>query len=290
MRKSWQIKRNQSMGFVLGLAALSLGVTSVFAGEAVGKTNHASVATPKAWLGIAFLDVPAENVPREYGPSKPEGIVRVIQIIKGASAEQAGLQVDDYILAVNGVPLAGRRTLLDTIQSHGIGDRVTLKIGRNGQVTSQVMALSPRPEDISNLTKSMLGSPAPELEGVYYQGDAGKLQKNRGKVVLLDFWATWCGPCRMTLPGLDALYQQYKDKGLVVIGVSSESAPELEAFHQQKPLSYPLFCDVAQLTTRKYQAFAYPTLVLIDKQGIVQRVEVGAHAKQDIERWVKELL
>jgi thiol-disulfide isomerase/thioredoxin len=245
---------------------------------------------PKAWLGIAFQDIAAEAVPAAFKPVSPDGIVRVLQVYPGTSADQAGLKVDDYVLAVNGAPLQGRRTLLDSIRAHGVGDVVTLKLGRSDKVITQKMALSPKPEDMASLTKSLYGSKAPELEGAYYNGNAGSLAQNKGKVVLLDFWATWCGPCRITLPSLEALHQEYKDKGLVIVGVSSEPRADLDAFQQQKRLSYPLFHDVAQLTMRKYQAFSYPTLVLVDKQGLVQRVEVGAHPKAEIERWVKELL
>lgn len=252
--------------------------------------SQTKAGTPKAWLGIAFQDITADAVPAAFKPVSVDGIVRVLQVYPGTSADQAGLKVDDYVLEVNGAPLQGRRTLLDSIRAHGVGDVVTLKLGRDGKVLTQKMALSPRPEDMTALTKSLYGSPAPELEGAYYSGNAGLLKQNQGKVVLLDFWATWCGPCRATLPALDALYQEYKDKGLVIIGVSSESRAELEAFQQQKRLGYPLFHDVAQLTMRKYQAFSYPTLVLVDKQGLIQRVEVGARPKAEIERWVKELL
>lgn len=276
-------------------------IAALFAMAFVGMgLNHADAAAPasnkakpvatKAWLGIAFQDVAAEAVPPPLQAKAPGGVVRVVQVFKGTSADQAGLQVDDYILAINGQELNGRKTLLDSIHAHGVGDVVTLILGRSDKRQIQKMALSPKPEDMTSLTKSLLGSVAPDLEGAYYQGDAGLLAKNKGKVILLDFWATWCGPCRRTLPELDAVYQAYQDKGVVVIGVSSETRPELEAFQKSSPVSYPLFQDVAQLTTRKYQAFAYPTLVLIDKQGTVQRVEVGAHGRQDIERWVKELL
>jgi thiol-disulfide isomerase/thioredoxin len=267
-----------------------LSFASSLIGAEGGSNSTATSSKPKAWLGIAFVDVAADTLPQPYQPVSREGVVRILQVFKGTSADQAGLQVDDFILAINGVGLQGRKTLLDSILAHGVGDIVTLKIGRNGKVLSQKMALSPKPEDMTSLTKSMLGSTPPALEGTFYQGNAGSIRSNLGKVILLDFWATWCGPCRMTLPSLDALYDQYKEQGLVVIGISSESRADLESFQKQNPVRYPLFQDVAQLTTRKYQAFAYPTLVLVDRKGIVQRVEVGAHRKSDMEKWIQELL
>jgi thiol-disulfide isomerase/thioredoxin len=272
------------------MLSASIGFLQMAEASAAQVAASRAATAPKAWLGIAFQDVATDALPSAFQPAAAGGVVKVIQVFKGTSADQAGLQVDDVILAINGQGLDGRRTLLDSIHAHGVGEIVTLRLGRSGKVLTQKMALSPKPEDMTSLTKSLLGSPAPVLEGAFYQGPPNTLAQNKGKVVLIDFWATWCGPCRMTLPGLDALYREYKDKGLVVIGVSSETRDELDTFQKQQQLSYPLLQDVAQLSTRKYQAFAYPTLVLVDKQGIIQRVEVGAHQKADIERWIRELL
>ncbi len=247
-------------------------------------------AKPAAWLGVAIADVAPAEVPPAYGPATPEGAVAIQQVFKGTSADQAGLKAGDIILAINGVPLHGRKTLLDTIHSKTIGDLVELRIGRNGQASLQKMALSPRPEDMQSITRMLVGSKAPALDGKYYSGDAGTLLQNKGKVVLLDFWATWCGPCRATIPVLQAVYKKYHDKGLQVIGISSESLEDLQAFQAAGKESYPLFNDVGQLTTHQYQAFAYPTLVVIDRKGVIQRMEVGAHPLEDIEKWVKEYL
>jgi len=287
-----------TQGLFIGLALLGASQasaasswTALFSFYAGALAQAAPIEKqPKAWLGIAFQDVTADTVPSAYQPISPAGVVRVLQVFKGTSADQAGLLPGDYLLAINGAPMLGRKTLLDTIHSHGVGDVIALKIGREGKVVQQKMALSPKPEDMSSLTKTWLGSPAPSLEGVYYQGEPASLADLKGKVIVIDFWATWCGPCRMTLPALDALYRKYRDQGVVIIGVSSENRPELEAFQKRQNLAYPLFQDIAQLTTRKYQAFAYPTLVLIDKQGLVQRVEVGAHSGEDMEKWITELL
>jgi len=252
--------------------------------------SAAQSKAPAAWLGIAIEDVPSAGLPAAYDHHTEGGAVRVLQVFKGTSADQAALQEGDILLSINKTPLSGRKTLLDTIHSKAVGDVVELRIGRGEKVFSQKMALSPKPEDMRSITKMLVGSPAPALDGKYYSGDAGMLAKNRGKVVVLDFWATWCGPCRMTIPGLDAVYKKYRGKGLEVIGISSENLEDLKAFQASAKLDYPLFNDVSRLTTGHYQAFAYPTLVVIDKQGVIERVEVGAHPPEDIEKWVLEYL
>jgi thiol-disulfide isomerase/thioredoxin len=255
-----------------------------------GVQAQAPKSKPAAWLGVAIADVPGAELPAAYAPVTREGAVRVQQVFKGTSADQAGLMEGDVILSVNKTDLIGRKTLLDTIHSKTVGDLVELRVGRNDKAFLQKMALSPRPEDMRAITQMLVGSPAPALDGKYYSGDAGTLAKNKGKVVIVDFWATWCGPCRATMPALDALYKKYKDKGLEIIGVSSESLEELKAFQAAGKQAYPMFNDVSQLTTRQYQSYAYPTLVVIDRKGIIQRIEVGAHPMAAIEKWILEYL
>ncbi len=247
-------------------------------------------AKPAAWLGVSISDISTSEIPAGYAHSTKEGAVKILQVFKGTSADQAALKEGDIILSVNQKPLSGRKTLLDTIHSKTVGDMIELRVGREGKAFSQKMALSPRPEDMRAITQMLVGSPAPALDGKYYSGDAGTLAKNKGKVVLLDFWATWCGPCRATMPALEALYKKYQGKGFEVIGISSENLEELKAFQAAGKQSYPMFNDIGQLTTRQYQAFAYPTLVMIDRKGLIQRIEVGAHPAAEIEKWILEYL
>jgi thiol-disulfide isomerase/thioredoxin len=245
---------------------------------------------PSAWLGIAIADVPQNEIPTAYAPTTPDGAVKVQQVFRGTSADQAGLKAGDYILSINSTDLHGRKTLLDTIHSKTVGDMVELRVGRDGKAFKQKMALSPKPEDVRSITRMLVGGPAPALDGKYYSGDAGTLAQNKGKVVLVDFWATWCGPCRMTLPSLDALYKKYHGKGLEIIGVSAESLEDLKGFQATAKLSYPLFNDIGHITTNQYQALAFPTVAVIDRQGVIQRMEIGAHSQSEIEKWIKEYL
>ncbi|MFO0693436.1 MAG: TlpA disulfide reductase family protein [Polyangiales bacterium] len=121
-----------------------------------------------------------------------------------------------------------------------------------------------------------VGSIAPGLAVTRVQGaDAPDLATLRGRVVVLDFWATWCGPCRMVMPELERLHAQHHDDGLTVVGISAESTSVLEGFLARRRIAYTIARDVGG-TTRRYGVSALPTLVVVDRYGKVRHRSTGA--------------
>jgi peroxiredoxin/outer membrane lipoprotein-sorting protein len=122
----------------------------------------------------------------------------------------------------------------------------------------------------------LVGKPAPPftLKGV--KGSTVSLAAYKGKVVLLDFWATWCGPCRIEMPRVEKLYKEFKAKGLVVFGVDfAEDPAVVRAFLARNPYTIPILLDVSGEVGRKYQADGIPTLVVIGKDGRISSYFVG---------------
>jgi peroxiredoxin len=102
------------------------------------------------------------------------------------------------------------------------------------------------------------------------------LKDLRGKVVLLDFWATWCGPCRIEMPRLEALHKELKAKGLVVLGINQrEEATRARAYIERSGYSFPILLDKEGVASDAYQVSAIPTLLVIDKAGKVSSHFVG---------------
>jgi peroxiredoxin/Cu/Ag efflux protein CusF len=118
---------------------------------------------------------------------------------------------------------------------------------------------------------------APDFALPLRSGGAMRLADLRGKVVLLNFWATWCVPCRTEMPALEALYQRHKEAGLVVLAINMDtlSSTGLEAFVKEVAVTFPIVLDPAWSTAKLYQVRGLPTTYLIDRAGQVVVREVG---------------
>jgi RNA polymerase sigma factor (sigma-70 family) len=143
---------------------------------------------------------------------------------------------------------------------------------------------------LRKIKKELVGTqPAPALDGqAWFNGPAElALEKLRGKVVLLDFWGAWCGPCVAKLPRSEELYQKYKERGLVVIGVhSAYTAEKLRAILEEKKITFPVVHDRGA-TAERYAIEAWPTYFLIDKAG---KVVWGFKHDPPEEKQIEELL
>ena len=119
--------------------------------------------------------------------------------------------------------------------------------------------------------------PAPDFTLPTLSGAPIHLAELRGKVVLLNFWATWCVPCRTEMPTLEALYQRYKDRGLDVLAVNLDlrSTAGVAAFLQEVGVTFRVGLDPSWSIARAYRVLGLPTTYLIDRAGNVVVREVG---------------
>jgi len=138
----------------------------------------------------------------------------------------------------------------------------------------------------------LFGKPAPELVAARWLGDAAKpLAASRGKVVLLNFWATWCGPCKVEIPAFVELYDQYKDKGLMSLGVSIEDTVEqLRPFMKEYRMQYPVLQMTPDIETAYGPFYGVPMTFFIARDGTICRRHMGPATKQQFEQEIKALL
>ena len=114
------------------------------------------------------------------------------------------------------------------------------------------------------------------------------LKSFKGKVVLIDFWATWCPPCREELPTIQKLHQQFKDKGLVVLGVNDEKPEVARAFVQKNNFTFPVLIDDQNAVSKQYQVEAIPTVLIINKEGVITTHFVGGKAEAQLRAALKK--
>ena len=125
----------------------------------------------------------------------------------------------------------------------------------------------------------VIGKAAPVFHGTALDGSPIDLEALRGKVVLLDFWATWSAPCRRELPVLQKLSAEFRDQGLAVVGLNvGEEDSAVEAFLKSTPLAYPVVMAGDSLVS-ELSVNAFPTVVLIDREGKIASYEVGARGE-----------
>jgi peroxiredoxin len=115
----------------------------------------------------------------------------------------------------------------------------------------------------------------------------------KGKVVLLNFWATWCNPCKVEIPEFVEAYERYRDKGFVILGVLSEDDPtpaELRTFMTEFKMNYPVFRENQEFAAANGDLYALPTSFLIDRQGSICIKKAGVLSKEMLEQELKGLL
>ena len=138
-------------------------------------------------------------------------------------------------------------------------------------------ALAQDPYKALDLIKPSRLQAAKELGVPSLNGKTLRLADYRGKVVFLNFWATWCPPCKEEMPAMERLYQRYRDKGLVVLAVSvdSEGAPIVVPFVKEYKLTFPIGLDPKMTVADRYGVRGLPTSFLVNKTGTLVALALG---------------
>jgi peroxiredoxin len=121
-----------------------------------------------------------------------------------------------------------------------------------------------------------LSGPAPDFALRARDGGQVTLAELEGQVVMLNFWATWCGPCRQEMPHLEALYKRYSDLGFTLLGVNvEEDSSGADKFLAETPVTFPILFDPKSEVSKMYEVIAMPSTVLIDRTGNMRFIHHG---------------
>lgn len=141
---------------------------------------------------------------------------------------------------------------------------------------------------------SDVGKVAPVFQLEDLNGKTVSLKEFRGKVIVLNFWATWCAPCRAEMPSLENLYRNLKDKGLVIIGVSVDSSEKtVQSFVKERGITFPILLDKRkEVSFDDYGVIGLPVTFLIDKKGIIVDKVFGERQwdSEEVKEKIKRLL
>lgn len=128
----------------------------------------------------------------------------------------------------------------------------------------------------SALAGPVVGEPAPEFVLESRGGGEVSLSDLRGEVVLINFWATWCPPCRQEMPLLDQIHSRYEPLGFTLLGVNVEQDSRLaDRFLEDVPVNFPILLDPEEQVSKLYEVPAMPTTVIVDRKGTVRYIHYG---------------
>ncbi len=234
----------------------------------VPKAQPIEPVSERGWLGVSLK-------------ASDSGVV-IDRVVPGSPAEKAGLRLGDVILKVAGETVHEPGDVVRIVARHASGERIAIGLAQAGEPSSDrvrllAVELAGRPADSDITRMSFVGKPAPELGMLKtVKGSVTPtLQALRGKVVVLEFWASWCAVCRFMVPTLNDWQSRFGPQGAVVLGITVDSVSVASTVADQLDMKYPLASDDEGTATRAYAANAVPTLFVIDQRGTVREVIIG---------------
>lgn len=135
------------------------------------------------------------------------------------------------------------------------------------------------------------GVPAPAFQAKTIQGAPLALEAHRGKVLVVDFWATWCPPCVASMPGLERVSREYKERGVVVLGVNQEPGNEanVQRFLKRRNITFPSVVDPGEIH-RSYGVYTFPTSFVIDRKGVIKKTFRGLVSERRLRAAIEDAL
>jgi thiol-disulfide isomerase/thioredoxin len=244
-----------------------------------GSANLANVASDPTKISFGKTGTTPKESTREVNFFEKDLYGNVTMVIGEKSGEVYEIRSD---LAPVLAGTKGHLTITETFTSIEVNpqeSRLAMKV----DVPKEIKIVDAQP-DQTNHAPVPYGKPAPDFSVTSTDGKTVKLSSLKGKVVLLDFWATWCPPCREGLPVTAKFAKELGANGLVVMAISGEPISTISAFLAKQSYQLPAYHDEAGSASMKYFADSIPTTAIIDAKGNLSAYMVGLQEPKDIEK------
>jgi peroxiredoxin len=202
--------------------------------------------------------------------------VEITRFLSGSPAVKPKLMAGDVLLTMDDTPAETPTDEANWVRAQRSEETFPLTILRGGASRLVRTQLEGMPQFEDRLRLALVNRKAPEIMGVAtFQGDASSLRELRGQVVVLEFWASYCGVCRFLAPRLDAWHRTYNPQGTEVVGITVDTPEIGRRVAARTGMSYTLASDPDSRISRAYLASQIPAVVVIDRRGVVRDAMVG---------------
>lgn len=249
-------------------AALTDNADALAPAPGSGEPHGRSEARPtqRGWLGVEL----SAHDPGQAG-------VVVEFVVPRSPADEAGVKPGDVLLRLDETPVSSPEDVKRFVAAHPVGTRlgIVLRRGSADRLFAATLAGFPEREDLYRM--SFVDRPAPPLE--LLQTAKGSftptLAAQKGRVLLVEFWAPWCVACRALIPHMNQLHAAYEARGLSVLGITGDPVVRAASAAGELGMEFPIASDETGKTMRAYAARAIPAVFVIDRRGTVRDVMVG---------------
>ncbi len=259
--------------------AVAAAATCALHAEAGPTKGDGTKAPPsgKAWLGVEL--------------AKAEGGVLAKRVMRGSPADKGGIKNADLVLGIDGQAVTAPGEVVRIVADKGIGSTIKVKVRRGKDEVVVPVALGEYPGEEEVLRLDKVGTFAASWKGVKSaQGDVSDIKKLRGRVALVEFWASWCMACRVSTPNMNDLHKRFGAQGLTVVGLTDDAEEAAAKSIQKLAIKYAIGAATSAETISEYGVRSLPTFFIVDKKGVIREVFVGAAPLENLENAITKLL